>query len=108
LSAKQLAGLLKPFRVSSSTVRRGNKTDKGYRRADLEAAFARYLDEASAFQSVTPSQAPDSAGFGDFQSVTRPENVTDRVAKKSRTPAGCDGVTDQDPLASEEEATWTA
>jgi len=22
------------------------------------------------------------------------ENVTDRVAKKSRTPAGCDGVTD--------------
>ena len=108
LSAKQLAGLLKPFRVSPGTVRRGDRTDKGYRRADLEDAFARYLDEASAFQSVTPSQVANSAGFGDFQSVTHSENVTDPMAKKSRTPAGCDGVTDQDPLASEEEATWTA
>lgn len=43
LTATGLAKLLKPFGVSPRTVRRGDATGKGYNRADLEDAFARYL-----------------------------------------------------------------
>jgi Protein of unknown function (DUF3631) len=62
LTSTQLAALLKAFEVSPGTVRRGDDTGKGYRRADLEDAFARYLDEASAVPAVTPSQPQDFCG----------------------------------------------
>ena len=107
LTSKQLAGLLKPFGVSPRTVRRGDGTGKGYRRVDLEDAFARYA-EASPFPSVTPSQAKDPAGFDGPQSVTRSENVTDQTPEKASVSVACDVVTDEQHPASEEEATWTA
>jgi Protein of unknown function (DUF3631) len=46
ITSHQLAALLKPLKVRSNTVRRGERTNKGYRREDLEDAFARYLSAA--------------------------------------------------------------
>jgi hypothetical protein len=43
LDARGLATLLRPYGVTSQTVRVGDETPKGYRRADLEDAWARYL-----------------------------------------------------------------
>ena len=108
LTSTQLAALLKPFGVSPGTVRRGDETGKGYRRADLEDAFTRYLDEASAPQAVTPSQATDSASFNDAEAVTSATSVTARIPEKSRISAGSDGVTAEEPVSGDEEAIWTA
>jgi hypothetical protein len=47
ITSRQLASLLKPLGIpTNKTVRRGPQTDKGYQRADLEDAFARYAPEA--------------------------------------------------------------
>lgn len=43
LDARGLARMLKPYGVKRATVRVGDRTPKGYRRADLENAWARWL-----------------------------------------------------------------
>jgi putative DNA primase/helicase len=43
ITTRQLAGLLKMFGIRSSSVRIGDKTPKGYKRARFEDAFGRYL-----------------------------------------------------------------
>jgi putative DNA primase/helicase len=60
ITNRQLAALLKPFKVRPRSVRRGADTEKGYRHEWFDDAFARYLPPV---QSVTPSQANDSAAF---------------------------------------------
>jgi putative DNA primase/helicase len=53
ITSKQLAGLLRPLGVKvGRTVRRGDKTSKGYKREWLEDAFARYVTPIS----VTPCE----------------------------------------------------
>jgi Protein of unknown function (DUF3631) len=43
ITANQLARLLKPFKVFTSTIRQGTTTAKGYALADFIEAFSRYL-----------------------------------------------------------------
>lgn len=43
ITASQLARLLKPFGIRPTTIRIGTETAKGYRFADFDDAFARYL-----------------------------------------------------------------
>jgi putative DNA primase/helicase len=76
ITAPQLSALLRPLGVLSNTVRRGDDTAKGYRREDLEDAFARYLPPPASSSSsssfshpnpkigVTPSHAAETLGFG--------------------------------------------
>ena len=86
MSQNQLANLLRPFEISSKTIRievppppppphgtgaKGTKptttTAKGYMRAQFEAAWNRYLSPDPPFQTVTTSQTPQKAknrGFG--------------------------------------------
>jgi hypothetical protein len=101
-----VAALLRPLGIpTNKTVRRGDKTDKGYRAEWFDDAFVRYL---SAIQTVTRSQMSDSAGLGDSQSVTPREIVTDAMREKPSIPADCDRVTDQEPVPLEEElGVWT-
>ena len=47
LTVRKLAKCLRPFGVSSQTIRTGPLTIKGYRRSDLEEAWERYLPPAS-------------------------------------------------------------
>jgi hypothetical protein len=108
ITASQMARLLRPLHVpTNKTVRRGTVTGKGYRAADLEDAWSRYLAPASADPSVTRSHVADSADLGGNGSGTPDEDVTDRANEKSSNPAGCDRVTDPEPLASDEVEAWT-
>ena len=102
LSARQLSRMLKPYGGKSATIRIGNETQKGYRRADLEDALKRYLPDPPA-QSVTPSQVAHGAGFSDSQSVTPDTDVTDQRSPEPLSPNGCDTVTDRDPLHGDED-----
>jgi len=107
ITSRQLAALLKPYGIKPKTVRRGTKTDKGYRHDWFEDAFARYL----APRSVTTSQPSDSAGFEPPQSVTPAvdvtSDVTDANVENASISADCDGVTVPDPVLLDEEAVWT-
>ena len=47
LGPHDIARLIRPYGVSSSTVRKGGTVLKGYRRADFEDSWARYLPQAS-------------------------------------------------------------
>jgi putative DNA primase/helicase len=115
ITGRQLAAQLKPLGITTNqTVRRGDSTEKGYRRQWFDDAFARYLPA----QSVTRSQVPDAAAFSDSQSVTPRQNVTDTSRKDPSVSASCDRVTDGNPPLwwrddhdwpepGPEEATWT-
>jgi hypothetical protein len=93
ITDRQLAALLKPYKVKPKTVRRGIETDKGYRLDWFDALFASYLPP----RSVTASQSSIPAAFDADLSVTMPvpatPNVTDRRTEKSSVSALCDGVT---------------
>jgi hypothetical protein len=68
LTAPQLAALLKPYGiVTNKTVRRGKSTAKGFGAAEFTDAWARYLPPV---ETVTRSQASDSAAFDDPGPVT--------------------------------------
>jgi hypothetical protein len=118
LTDRQLAALLKRYKVKPRTVRRGTETEKGYKLEWLSGPFAAYLPP----RSVTASQSSIPAAFEADRSVTLPietiPNVTDHRAENLSVSAACDGVTDRNPLrwrddAGEwpshdpEEAVWT-
>lgn len=54
LDARGLSKLLKPYGLGPTTVRQSEKVAKGYKRADLAEAFARYLPPPGA--ALQPSQ----------------------------------------------------
>jgi Protein of unknown function (DUF3631) len=56
LDARGLAALLRPYGVTSQTVRVGDETPKGYRRVDLEDAWARYLSDVADVADVADTQ----------------------------------------------------
>jgi hypothetical protein len=107
ISGRQVAALLKPFKIkTNATVRRGNETDKGYRREWFEDSFMRYL---SGLEPVTQSPTSNSADVRGAQSVTSEENVTHTVYEKPNTRADYDRVTDPELMshADEEIGVWT-
>jgi 5S rRNA maturation endonuclease (ribonuclease M5) len=53
LTARKLAKMLKPYDVASQTIRVGDKTPKGYRYADFQDAFDRYLEDKSATSATS-------------------------------------------------------
>lgn len=53
MTARHLAGLLRPFGIRSGSVRVGDLTPKGYTLADFKDSFNRYLSD---FKSATPPQ----------------------------------------------------
>ena len=106
ITGRQLGMLLNPLGIDTNkTVRRGEKTGKGYSRDKLEDAFARYL---TAVQSVTRSQLNEAAALSNIPSVTRQPYVTDTISENTSVLAGCDRVTDREPVCAEEEVEWTA
>lgn len=103
----QVARILAPFGVRPGTVRRGKGTGKGYKRADLLGAWARYLPAAQpaapaeehlpapgeVSRPVTPSHRRHCAENEPFGAVTRPPGVTDRSGPDAAGNGHCDGVT---------------
>jgi hypothetical protein len=103
ITERQLAALLKPHEIKPKTVRRGVETEKGYRLDWFAGAFARYLPP----RSVTASQSSASAGCGHFRSVTlgpaTAPLVTNETRENASVRAGCDGVTDCETPADDDE-----
>jgi putative DNA primase/helicase len=93
INAKQLADILKPFEVRSSTIRIGDSTPKGYRREDIERAAERYLTVSAA---TTPQPAENRQ-----KSVNSPATSAPFVAgEKTPKPAaslGCGVVAAENP-----------
>jgi putative DNA primase/helicase len=116
ITQNQLANLLRPFGISSQTIRvevppplpppygTGAKdakptstTTKGYMREAFEASWKRYLSQDPPSQAVTTSQATETMAFGGKQSVTSESVVTDRNPRKATATATCDVVTAETP-----------
>ena len=76
LSARQLGSLLSPFGVHSRNVRVGNQVQKGYLRADLEDAFARYVPD-------TPLQALQPCNSNDLRQDNGPLPASDVAGQPS-------------------------
>jgi uncharacterized protein DUF3631/bifunctional DNA primase/polymerase-like protein/primase-like protein len=91
LCARGLARLLKPFGISSGTIRIGEETAKGYKLVQFEGEFERYFPqaftadsdkdapppEAPLIESVTTSQSLSGAGYNPYFDPSRPPLVTD-------------------------------
>jgi len=89
MSARQLAALLKPFKVEPRSIRLSdNKTAKGYLLKDLRDAFERYLP----CQTGTTSQALTITDLAGNPSVTAGSGVTDGKAAKRLKTNSCDAV----------------
>jgi putative DNA primase/helicase len=102
LTQKQLAGLLKPFGIISASIRIGDCTGKGYKRAAFEVAWERYLPgqntRSGSERPFDPSQrnnADEIRTSGTFSSVTEGECDGSKNANSSYSRSGCDVVTDE-------------
>ena len=93
VNAKQIADILKPFEVRSSTVRIGTETAKGYRRKDIERAAGRYLADSA----VTTSQPAETLGKAPNSAVTNGGSVTGEKTPKPAVTGTCDVVTGEKP-----------
>jgi putative DNA primase/helicase len=112
MSKTQLAGLLRPFEIRSTTVDITSIKAKGYHKADFADAWARYLSPLPAQsdpRSVTPLHVRNDAGVSALQTVTSPDprsvtplhvrndaNVTDQSPWNPASHKDCNGVTDRD------------
>lgn len=102
LTMRQLAVMLKPYGGKPRSIRIGRRTQKGYRKADFEEAFKRYLHNPPV-QSVTPSHPWHDKGSSDPESVTPITSVTARKSSEPLRPRGCDVVTGQTSLAADDD-----
>jgi len=84
ITQNTLANLLKPFEISSKTIRLGTETFRGYTLDQFTDAFNRYLSSTTPFQSDTMTQIAPVKGLREFQSETHTENVS---LGKQRKPA---------------------
>ena len=89
LSARDLARLVRPFRIGSHNLRTEGQILKGYDRSEFEEAWATYLPLDPA---ATPLQSNAGAGSSDFSIRYTGENVADRKHEIVNKNQGCSGV----------------
>ena len=95
ITTNALSRLLKPFGIFPGTIRMGpTDTAKGYMLERFKAVFTSYLQDPPS-QTVTTPQVKESAGHSDFQTVTRPPNVTVVNPPKAAVTKDCGVVTDE-------------
>lgn len=94
LSTNQLARLLKPFKITSKTLRIGEDRLKGYECSAFQDAFRRYLSPDGGFQTVTTCQMNNINYLDCFQNVTKAMDVTVDNGHKHPKSLGCHDVTD--------------
>jgi putative DNA primase/helicase len=96
LTDRQLAALLKAYKVKPRTVRRGIETEKGYKVEWLSGLFTAYLPP----RSVTASQPSIPTAFDADRSVTSAleatPDVTQACSRKPSISVHCDAVTDRE------------
>ena len=103
ITPRQLAALLKPFKIKSK-VERSLGLKRGYMTKAFQDLFKRYLpfavkDTPSPWDPpsvcVTPLQPLHSNGSSDFPSVTTEDYVAHEKAPKPASALGCNTVTDR-------------
>jgi len=90
-----LARLIKPYKISSKSIRFGSQTGKGYYLEAFKDAFDRYLPPYPPDRNVTPSQLNDSNALSPISKRHTNEDVTFQKALKPAPSNDCDGVTDE-------------
>jgi hypothetical protein len=90
--SRLLSPLLPPG-VKPGTVRRGDKSGKGYHRKDLEDLFLRYLPISPPSKPSQRHKPQKTRGFPESQSVTPNLDVTFSKSPKAAQSATCDAVT---------------
>lgn len=98
LSKNTLARLLKPFDISSTTIRIDGRTPKGYELTAFKDSFTRYLTD-NPIQSATPQQVSNGGGCSQIQSATRTPGVALQNPRKASTDGDCCGVAVEEPLS---------
>jgi hypothetical protein len=78
ITTRQLATLLKPFKIEPKNIRIGTEIQKGYELEQFTDAFARYLPA----QSATSATTKTSKDLDDFISATPPRSVADKKDAK--------------------------
>ena len=97
ITQRQLATLLKGFRVEPRTTRFDDgRRCKGYLGEDFVDAFSRYTP----VRSVTACQSTNNRCLSGSPSVTDDGDVTDRKHEKANNHRVCHAVTDRDPQPS--------
>lgn len=97
ITPSQMAKLLRPYGISSKTIRICEKTSKGYYRTQFEDAFTRYVrTPADQPSGVTLSHARADGTFAVTGALLVPAvavTPTIDVTDEANLHAGCDGVT---------------
>jgi putative DNA primase/helicase len=100
ITKNQVAKLLRPFKIRTSTVRDGSANGKGYKIEECQDAFYRYLPSedlknpaSPPISGVTASQPSNDAEISDFQNVTQQDGVTLEKTRKPTPLKDCDAVT---------------
>lgn len=101
ITPRQLANKLKTYGIHSKTVRIGDDTAKGFEKDQFAEAFSRYIS-STAISCVTTSQVSNNNNLGQYSSVTRCDDVTDKKLPKAAPVKDCDVVTDRKHLDREE------
>ena len=97
--ATKLASLLRPFGITSGTIRAGDVTGKGYKIGDFADVFERYLPGPPLPQVVTPSQSMGDKGSAASASrhtcadVTADVTANVTASESPTTPCGSRVVT---------------
>jgi len=79
ITQRQLATLLKPFRIEPKVIRTLAKTPRRYLREQFDDVFSRYLPS----QSATSATTKKHMRLGDLQSATKTARVADQEKDKS-------------------------
>lgn len=103
ISSRQLANLLKKYRIQPKTVKINGAIKKGYHREELDGVFARYLKERVEPPEfcVTPLPCTTDAASRDFEAVTIKKAVTDKKTLQPTVHGDSNVVTDNLPLTGE-------
>ena len=101
ISSRQIAKRLKDYGITSTTIRIGGTTPKGYLLADFTEAFSRYIP-ATPFLSATPQQPRNNSKLTTNLSATQDPPVADKKRDNLLKLHECCAVADKSPLLDEE------
>ena len=100
ISPRQVSKRLGEYGISSTTIRVGLETPKGFRRDMFDEAFSRYL-VSTPLPSATTPQASSGADLGVADHSPRCGNVTQSETRKPLRHKACGGVADTGGVSGE-------
>jgi hypothetical protein len=95
MTVNNLARALKPFGVTSETIRAGDGYLKGYRLVAFSNAFERYLPPSIRSEPLYRCECDEQGTSGTFQTVVPESDATDRNCEKSNNNGLYNGTTDR-------------